>query len=39
MHENNLPDLFEKCGVDPHLEKSLWTIANHHKEENIWTEQ
>jgi peptidoglycan/xylan/chitin deacetylase (PgdA/CDA1 family) len=35
----NLPDLFEKCGVDPHLEKSLWTIANHHKEENIWTEQ
>ena len=32
----NLPDLFEKCGIDPHIEKSLWTIANNHREENIW---
>ena len=32
----NLPDLFEKCGVNPKKEKSLWYVANNNKDENIW---
>ena len=32
----NLPDLFEKCGIDPHLDRSLWTIANNQKDGNVW---
>ena len=32
----NLPDLFEKCGIDPHLDRSLWTIANNQIEGNVW---
>ena len=32
----NLPDLFEKCGVDPHQDHALWTIANNQKEGNVW---
>ena len=32
----NLPDLFEKCGVNPNQEHSLWTIANNQKEGNVW---
>lgn len=32
----NLPDLFEKCGVNPKKEKALWYVANNNKDENIW---
>ena len=32
----NLPDLFEKCGVDPHKDHALWFVANTNPQENIW---
>ena len=32
----NLPELFEKCGVDPKQDHALWTIANNQKEGNVW---
>ena len=32
----NLPDLFEKCGVDPHKDHALWSVAINKENENIW---
>lgn len=32
----NLPDLFEKCGVDPHKDHALWSVTNTNPQENIW---
>ena len=35
----NLPDLFEKCGVDKNIPNSLWTIANHQLKGNVWPQE
>ena len=32
----NLPDLFEKCGVEKNIPHSLWKIANTTDPSNIW---
>ena len=32
----NLPDLFEKCGVDPHGKNVLWSIADKEIKGNVW---
>lgn len=33
----NLPDLFEKCGVDPHKDHALWSVVNNNPQQNIWS--
>lgn len=35
----NLPDLYKKCGIDPKIEHSLWTIANNQKKGNTWPQE
>lgn len=32
----NLPDLFEKCNINPDIPHSLWSIANNEKNGNTW---
>ena len=32
----NLPTLFEKCGVDPHRDHALWSVANSEMQGNVW---
>ena len=32
----NLPDLFEKCGVNPQKPRALWSIAMNNENANIW---
>ena len=32
----NLPDLFEKCGVNPDKSHSLWSVATNQENANIW---
>ena len=32
----NLPDLFEKCGVDPHVKNALWSVADKEIRGNVW---
>lgn len=32
----NLPDLFEKCGVNPAIKQSLWSVANSDSKSNSW---
>ena len=32
----NLPTLFEKCGVDPHKDHALWSVANSEIQGNVW---
>ena len=32
----NLPDLFEKCGVDPQKPRALWSVAMNNDDANIW---
>ena len=33
----NLPDLFKKCGVDPHKDHALWSVVNNNPQQNIWS--
>ncbi|MBO4532547.1 MAG: polysaccharide deacetylase family protein [Treponema sp.] len=32
----NLPQLFEKCGVNPQKDHALWSVATNNENENIW---
>ena len=32
----NLPELFEKCGVNPVKPRALWSVATNKEDENIW---
>lgn len=32
----NLPDLYKKCGVNPEIKQSLWSIAKNNEKENYW---
>lgn len=32
----NLPDLFEKCSVDPHVKNALWSVADKEIRGNVW---